>query len=51
MFLADVIIIILPMPALWALQLPLKRRIVLMGLFSFGLHTLSQDWSIPTNME
>jgi hypothetical protein len=37
MFVCDVIIIILPMPSIWALQLPLKKRFLLLGMFSFGM--------------
>lgn len=32
----DVIIIVLPMPILWGLQLPLARKIALMGVFALG---------------
>ena len=51
MFLADVVIIILPMPALWTLQLPLKRRLILVGLFSFGTQLCHKTWINSTDTE
>ena len=36
MFVCDVIIILLPMPSIWTLQLSLKKRLMLVGMFSFG---------------
>jgi hypothetical protein len=42
MFVCDVIIIILPMPSIWALQLPMKKRLLLLGMFSFGLCSLQE---------
>jgi len=36
MFITDVIIITLPMPIIWKLQMPLKKRLMVLGLFSFG---------------
>ncbi|KAL2824309.1 hypothetical protein BDW59DRAFT_173026 [Aspergillus cavernicola] len=37
MFIFDVAIIILPMPAIWKLQMPLKKRLLVLFVFSFGL--------------
>ena len=33
----DVAIVVLPMPVLWTLQMPLKSKIALSGIFSLGL--------------
>ena len=38
MFLADVIIIVLPMPAIWKLHLPLGKRFLILGMFSLGMN-------------
>lgn len=37
MFLCDFIILVLPMPSIWALQVPLRKRLLLASLFSFGI--------------
>jgi hypothetical protein len=42
MFVCDVIIIILPMPSIWALQLPMKKRFLLLGMFSFGMYSIQE---------
>lgn len=34
--LADIWILILPMPVFWGLQISVKRRLLLMGLFALG---------------
>ncbi|KAH7049470.1 hypothetical protein B0J12DRAFT_719378 [Macrophomina phaseolina] len=36
MFLTDVVIIAMPMPIIWKLNMPVRRRIVVMALFSLG---------------
>lgn len=36
MFLVDVVIIILPMPTIWKLQMPVRRRQVIAGIFALG---------------
>ncbi|KAL4811646.1 hypothetical protein BDW67DRAFT_171532 [Aspergillus spinulosporus] len=36
MFICDVVIIVLPMPAIWKLQMTLKKRLLVLFLFSFG---------------
>ncbi|OJI98652.1 hypothetical protein ASPVEDRAFT_80288 [Aspergillus versicolor CBS 583.65] len=36
MFLVDVVIIVMPMPTIWKLQMPVQRRLVIMGLFALG---------------
>ena len=33
----DITVIMLPMPVLWMLQLPMRKKIALMGMFSMGL--------------
>lgn len=40
MFLVDLTIIALPMPSIWKLQMPLRRKIVIAGLFSLGVLSL-----------
>jgi len=35
--LIDVMIILLPMPTLYGLHMPLKRRLLVMGIFAIGL--------------
>lgn len=40
MFLVDVVIIVMPMPTIWKLQMPVQRRLVIMGLFALGMETL-----------
>lgn len=44
MFVVDVIIIVLPMPSIWSLQMPLKKRLLVLFLFSFGRlpHTIER---------
>lgn len=37
MFLVDVVIIVMPMPTIWKLQMPVQRRLVIMGLFALGM--------------
>ncbi|KAL1960647.1 hypothetical protein VTO42DRAFT_7226 [Malbranchea cinnamomea] len=37
MFVIDLVIIVLPMPTIWRLQMPLARRISIIGLFGLGL--------------
>lgn len=37
MFLVDVVIIALPMPTIWKLQMPAARRNMLLGLFALGM--------------
>lgn len=36
-FLMDVATVALPMPVLWGLQMPTKRKIALSGMFSMGI--------------
>lgn len=36
MFLIDIVIITMPIPSIWKLQMPLRNRLVLIGLFSLG---------------
>ncbi|KAL4737914.1 hypothetical protein BDV11DRAFT_171512 [Aspergillus similis] len=36
MFICDVVIIVLPMPAIWKLQMAIKKRLLVLFLFSFG---------------
>ncbi|KAL4957013.1 hypothetical protein BDW69DRAFT_191957 [Aspergillus filifer] len=36
MFLIDCVIIIMPIPTIWRLQMPLQRRLVIIGLFALG---------------
>ncbi|KAJ5781183.1 hypothetical protein N7457_006343 [Penicillium paradoxum] len=36
MFICDVVIIVLPMPAIWRLHMALKKRLLIFFLFSFG---------------
>lgn len=36
MFIIDVIIIVLPMPTIWKLQMPIQRRLIVIGLFALG---------------
>ncbi|KAL2814269.1 hypothetical protein BJX63DRAFT_442528 [Aspergillus granulosus] len=36
MFVCDVVIIVLPMPAIWKLQIALKKRLLVLFMFSFG---------------
>ncbi|KAL3466059.1 hypothetical protein BJX64DRAFT_296442 [Aspergillus heterothallicus] len=36
MFVCDVVIIVLPMPAIWKLQMALKKRLLVLFMFSFG---------------
>lgn len=36
MFLVDVAIIILPMPSIWTLQMPIRRRLSISALFALG---------------
>ncbi|KAL4940849.1 hypothetical protein BDV06DRAFT_13694 [Aspergillus oleicola] len=36
MFLIDCVIIIMPMPTIWRLQMPIQRRLVIIGLFALG---------------
>ncbi len=33
---SDVLILVLPMPCLWGLQMPLKRKLITMGIFATG---------------
>lgn len=33
---SDIIILILPMPCLWRLQMPLKKKLITMGIFATG---------------
>ncbi|KAJ5805941.1 uncharacterized protein N7503_003543 [Penicillium pulvis] len=37
MFLVDLAIIVLPMPSIWKLQMPLRRRLSISGLFALGI--------------
>ncbi|KAL4884945.1 hypothetical protein BJY04DRAFT_181010 [Aspergillus karnatakaensis] len=37
MFLIDVVIIGLPMPTIWKLQMPIRRRLTIIALFALGL--------------
>lgn len=37
MFVCDIVIIVLPMPAIWRLQMALKKRLLVLFLFSFGV--------------
>lgn len=37
MFVCDIVIIVLPMPAIWGLQMALKKRLLVLFLFSFGV--------------
>lgn len=36
MFVVDVVIIVLPMPSIWKLQMPVKRRASISALFALG---------------
>ncbi|KAJ0421575.1 hypothetical protein BJY00DRAFT_106748 [Aspergillus carlsbadensis] len=36
MFICDVVIIVLPMPAIWGLQMALKKKLLVLFMFSFG---------------
>lgn len=36
MFVIDVVIIVLPMPTIWKLQMPLQRRLSIIALFALG---------------
>ncbi|KIA75463.1 hypothetical protein HK57_00046 [Aspergillus ustus] len=36
MFVCDVVIIVLPMPAIWKLQMALRKRLLVLFMFSFG---------------
>jgi hypothetical protein len=36
MFLADVVIIVLPVPAIWQLHLPMGKHLLILGMFSLG---------------
>jgi len=38
---SDIMIIILPMPVFLQSQLPLKRKIILCGVFALGIFTVS----------
>lgn len=37
MFVVDIVIITMPIPTIWKLQMPLKNRLVIISLFSLGL--------------
>ncbi|KAL2842172.1 hypothetical protein BJY01DRAFT_256822 [Aspergillus pseudoustus] len=37
MFVCDVVIIVLPMPAIWKLQMALRKRLLVLFMFSFGV--------------
>lgn len=48
MFLVDVVIIVMPMPTIWKLQMPVQRRLVIMGLFALGMAMLCQCFTSLT---
>lgn len=43
MFLTDVVIIAMPMPIIWKLNMPVRRRIVVMALFSLGISAIPRN--------
>jgi len=45
---SDIMIIILPMPVFLQSQLPLKRKIILCGIFALGIFTVSPTTPCPT---
>ncbi|KAJ5091768.1 hypothetical protein NUU61_006638 [Penicillium alfredii] len=38
MFAVDIVIFLMPIPTIWKLQMPIQRRLSIIGLFSLGKH-------------